>query len=121
MRTTFETTDQLSEFIASIAPEDFHAKRVPSLSNATLGVLHAGALTIHAIGRGLAFARGLDDKHTVKQVDRLLSNFGFDVERFRKVSIRLGQLGTPRRGHEWLLGPRLRSIPSGSSSGAPRP
>jgi len=91
MRTTFEsiasvrpiiTTAQLSEFIASIVPEDFHAKRVLTLSNAALGVLQAGALTIHAIGRGLAVARGLDDKHTVKQVDRLLSNSGFDVERF---------------------------------------
>jgi hypothetical protein len=105
MRTTFEpiasvrpiiTTAQLSEFIASIAPEDFHAKRVLSLSNATLGVLHAGALTIHAIGRGLAVARGLDDKHTVKQVDRLLSNSGFDVERFCIEWVRYVVSGRPR-------------------------
>lgn len=35
------TTAQFSEFIESIAPEEFHAKRVLSLSNAALGVLHA--------------------------------------------------------------------------------
>ena len=105
MRTTFEpissvrplvTTAQLSEFIESIAPEDFHAKRVLSLSNATLGVLHAGALTVHAIGRGLAVARGLDDKHTVKQVDRLLSNTGFDVEQFCIEWVRFVVSGRPR-------------------------
>jgi hypothetical protein len=55
---------------------DMHAKRVLSLTNATLGVLRAGALGVHAIGVGLAREMDLDPKHAVKQVDRLLSNKG---------------------------------------------
>jgi hypothetical protein len=57
---------------------DLHAKRVLSLTNATLGVLRAGALGVHAIGVGLAREMDLDPKHAVKQVDRLLSNRGID-------------------------------------------
>jgi hypothetical protein len=38
-------------------------------------------LAIHAIGRGLALAKGLNVKHAVKQVDRLLSNSKLDVWR----------------------------------------
>lgn len=53
---------------------DMHAKRVLSLTNATLGVLRAGALGVHAIGVGLAREMDLDPKHATKQVDRLLSN-----------------------------------------------
>lgn len=60
---------------------DMHARRVLSLSHGVLGVLHAGSLAIHAIGQGLAQARGLDPKHAVKQVDRLLSNKELDVWR----------------------------------------
>lgn len=67
-----------------------------SLSNATLDVLHAGVLTIHAIGRGLAVARGLDDNHTVKQVDRLQSSSRFDVDRFGIEWVRYVVLGRPR-------------------------
>ena len=51
-----------------------HAKRVMSLSNAVLGAVHAAALAVHLIGQALAQARGLQAKHAVKQVDRLLSN-----------------------------------------------
>ncbi len=45
-----------------------------SLANAAVGVLDGAALGIHAIGRALAFHSGLDSRHAVKQVDRLLSN-----------------------------------------------
>jgi len=34
----------------------------------------AGALGIHAIGRGLAAAKGLQERHAIKQVDRLVGN-----------------------------------------------
>lgn len=37
------------------------------------------SLAIHAIGHGLAQARGKLTKHAVKQVDRLLSNQGVEV------------------------------------------
>jgi hypothetical protein len=71
--------ERVQEFVEQVVSEDTHALRVLSLSNGVLGVLHSAALGVHAIGRGLAAARGLDVKHAVKQVDRLLSNRGVDV------------------------------------------
>jgi hypothetical protein len=61
-------------YVQSIFSEDLHAKRVMSLANAVTGVITAGALGVHAIGRGLASAKGLIERHTVKQVDRLVGN-----------------------------------------------
>jgi hypothetical protein len=69
-------------FVSSLYEGDVHAKRVLSLSNATLGVLTSGSLAVHAIGQGLAHAQGTLSKHGVKQVDRLLSNPGIEVEQF---------------------------------------
>jgi hypothetical protein len=66
-------------FLESLFGEDVHAMRVLSMANATLGVLCSASLAVHAIGQGLAHARGLITKHAVKQVDRLLSNRGIDV------------------------------------------
>ena len=54
--------------------EDLHAKQIESLANAATGALKSCRPRIAAIGRALAIARGLDAKHTIKQVDRLLSN-----------------------------------------------
>ncbi|MGH8644175.1 MAG: hypothetical protein ACREX4_06850 [Gammaproteobacteria bacterium] len=48
------------------------AKRVYSLAKAAVGVMAGASLAIHAIGQGLAQARGKLTKHAVKQVDRLL-------------------------------------------------
>ena len=59
--------------IDDIFGQDMHAKRVLSLANATLGVIESGSLAIHAIGSGLSLANGLERKHAVKQVDRLLT------------------------------------------------
>jgi hypothetical protein len=58
-----------------------HAKRVLSLANATHGVIGSGSLAIHAIGNGLSLVSGLDRKHAVKQVDRLLANPKLNVWR----------------------------------------
>jgi hypothetical protein len=44
-----------------------------------VGVVYAASVAVHAIGCGMAAARGLDKKHAIKQVDRLLSNTGVDV------------------------------------------
>lgn len=66
-------------FLTSLFAEDLHAKRVLSLSHSTLGVIHAASLAIHSIGIGMAQARGLDPKHAIKQVDRMLNNRGIDV------------------------------------------
>lgn len=46
--------------------EDLHAKRVASLCDATLGVMHIGSLAVCAIGQGLAAARSVKYKHAVK-------------------------------------------------------
>jgi hypothetical protein len=54
-------------------------KRVLSLTHGVLGVLHSASLALHAIGQGLAVARGLYPKHAVKQIDRLIGNREIDV------------------------------------------
>jgi hypothetical protein len=76
------STDDISQFLNELFEFDEHAKRVRSLANATLGVMTSASLAVHAIGQGLAHARGLTPKHAVKQVDRLLSNQGIDVDRY---------------------------------------
>jgi hypothetical protein len=57
-----------------------HAKRIASLADATLGVMHTASLAVCTIGHGLAMARVLNARHAVKQVDRMLSNPGIDVD-----------------------------------------
>jgi len=68
------------EFIGTLFGGDLHAKRVLSLANGTPGVLTSASLAVHAIGQGLAHAQGTLSKHGVKQVDRLLSNQGIEVD-----------------------------------------
>jgi hypothetical protein len=74
------TFDDIHRFLNGFLAEDVHAKRVLSLANAALGVMSSASLAINTIGQGLAHARGKRTKHAVKQVDRLLSNQGIDVE-----------------------------------------
>lgn len=64
----------ISNTITNIFDDEMHAKRVLSLTNAVQGVLQSASLAIHAIGHGLSVAQGTASKHTIKQVDRLLSN-----------------------------------------------
>ena len=59
--------------------EHLHAKRVHSITHGVLGVLHGDDLSVAAVGRGAARARGTSPKHGIKQVDRLLSNAGLKV------------------------------------------
>jgi len=70
----------VNRFLTGLFDGDLHAKRVLSLANATLGVVRTASLAVHTIGQGLALARGLITKHAVKQVDRLLSNEGIDID-----------------------------------------
>lgn len=67
-------------FLDTLFGDDLHAKRVKSLAGATLGVIESASLAIGMIGQGLALARGRLPKHAVKQVDRMLSNRGIDVD-----------------------------------------
>lgn len=71
---------EVHRFLAGLFEGDLHAKRVLSLANATLGVLKTASLAVHTIGHGLALARGRITKHAIKQVDRLLSNPGVDID-----------------------------------------
>jgi hypothetical protein len=67
-------------FLRTLFADDLHAKRVLSLAGATLGVIESASLAVAMIGQGLALARGRLTKHAIKQVDRLLSNSGIDVD-----------------------------------------
>lgn len=73
------TATRASRLIDWMAGESLHAKRVQSVTNAVVGVVNAVSLSIHAIGAGLAQTSGLNAKHAIKQVDRLLSNSGLNV------------------------------------------
>lgn len=59
-----------------------HAKRLESVVNATTGAIQSARLGISAIGHGLAVAKGLNGKHAIKQVDRLLSNKKLNMAAF---------------------------------------
>ena len=54
-------------------------KRIVSLANGVVGVVTGASLAVSVIGHALARARGLVDRHAIKQVDRLLSNAGVVV------------------------------------------
>jgi len=75
------TPEHVHDFVNELLGEDLHAMRVLSLANAVTGAIHAAALTVHAIGAALAMSNDLTRKHAVKQVDRMLSNLGIDVEK----------------------------------------
>ena len=72
--------DGVHNFLDTLFGDDLHAKRVKSLAGATLGAIQSASLAVGLIGQGLALARGRLTKHAVKQVDRLLSNQGIDVD-----------------------------------------
>ena len=69
----------ISTYLSNVFDEGLHAKRIESLANATLGVMSSGSLAVSLIGQALSESRGLNSKHAIKQVDRLLSNDGIDV------------------------------------------
>jgi hypothetical protein len=70
----------VSPLASGLFDGDLHAKRVLSLTNATLGVVRTASLAVCTIGQGLALARGLLPKHAIKQMDRLLSNEGITID-----------------------------------------
>ena len=71
---------EVQRFLSGVFESDIHAKRILSLANATLGVIKTTSLAVNTIGHGLALARGRITKHAIKQVDRLLSNPGIDID-----------------------------------------
>jgi hypothetical protein len=80
IRNTLIQQNDIASFINDVFKDDFHAKRILSIQNAVTGILHSASLSVSMIGKGLAFANGLMDKHAIKQVDRLFSNKKLDVD-----------------------------------------
>jgi hypothetical protein len=72
--------DGIHRVLESLFGDCLHAKRILSLAGATLGAIQSASLAVALIGQGLALARGLNTKYAIKQVDRLLSNAGIDVD-----------------------------------------
>jgi hypothetical protein len=69
----------VESFAEQVFGEDLHQKRLDSLSNGVVGVLHSATASIHAIGAAYAAVTRGSSKHGVKQVDRWLSNSAFDI------------------------------------------
>src|SRR5271166_6965069 len=81
MRTnTALSFESIHSSLQTLFGADLHAKRVLSLAGATLGVIQSASLAVAMIGQGLALARGRTTKHATKQVGRLLSNQGIDID-----------------------------------------
>lgn len=97
--------ENITRFLNELFEYDEHAKRVQSLANATLGAITSASLAVHAIGQGLAHVQGLIPKHAVKQVDRLLSNQGIDVERYFAywVPYVVGEQSSVRVAMDWTV------------------
>lgn len=75
-------TAKVYSLLTAVIGDDMHAKRVLSLASGAVGVIHSASLAVSAIGRALAQAEGLEAKHAIKQVDRLLSNQGVELDDF---------------------------------------
>jgi hypothetical protein len=70
--------DAVHKFVQDLAGEVLHPKQVDSLAHAVVGAIHAKTASITAIGRAAARAREVTEKHSIKQVDRLLANSKVD-------------------------------------------
>jgi hypothetical protein len=80
--------DSIQRFLAEVVEVDSHVATLKSVSLGTLGVMHAASLCIHVIGRAAAWARDVDPKHSVKQIDRLLSNENVTIWGFGRAWVR---------------------------------
>lgn len=66
--------------LEDIFGDDLHLARVRSLANGVTGMLNARTASVAAIGRAYAKARGIETKSGIKQIDRLLSNDGVQLD-----------------------------------------
>lgn len=74
--------------VEDLVGTELHAKQTYSVAHAVLGALHADRAGVASIGRAAAWRRGVVAKHSIKQVDRLLSNQKVDVRRVQRRLIR---------------------------------
>jgi len=54
-------------FVGKVYGADLHAKRIDSLTGATLGVMQSASLAVAMIGHALVQARGLITKHAINR------------------------------------------------------
>ena len=66
--------------VESILGSGIHLARARSIANGVAGVLNASKISIAAVGRAYAGLAGIHRKSGIKQVDRLLSNQGVELE-----------------------------------------
>lgn len=71
-------------FLDALFGQEMHAARVQSLANGVVGVLMAAVVSVAAIGKAYALLAGIKGKSGIKQIDRLLSNAGVEVETIQK-------------------------------------
>ena len=69
----------IQRIISDIFGADLHKKRQLSLAYTALGLFQSESLFLHDMGLGMAESRGVNKKHATKQIDRMLSNPGFDI------------------------------------------
>jgi len=82
-------------FVDDLFGQDFHVKRVQSLAGGAPGVLHAAMLSIAVVGRAMADVSGITHKSGIKQIDRLLSNDGRNVDGLERTWLRYVVVGLP--------------------------
>lgn len=82
--------------LEDIFGEDLHLKRVESLANGVSGVLNATVASVATIGRAYAKVRGIETKSGIKQIDRLLSNEGIELDDVLERWVRFVVGATPR-------------------------
>jgi hypothetical protein len=71
--------DAVHQFVQDLAGAVLHPKQVDSLAHAVVGAIHTDTASITAIGRAAARAREVSEKHSIKQVDRMLANSKVDA------------------------------------------
>jgi hypothetical protein len=74
--------EKIQDFITSILGDSFHGKQIQSLTNAVQGVTQSCSLALSMISAALASAQGLNQKHALKQIDRLFSNTKISLDVF---------------------------------------
>jgi hypothetical protein len=92
------TRDVLEEIFG----EDIDLARVRSLANGVTGVLNATMVSVSAIGRAYAEVAQIGPKSGVKQVDRLLSNDGVDLDEVGAAWVRYVVGSTPEIAFRFL-------------------
>lgn len=82
--------------LEDIFGEDLHLKRVRSLAGGVSGVLNATVASVATIGRAYAKLQGIETKSGIKQIDRLLSNDGIELDRVLELWVKFVVGDTPR-------------------------